>query len=92
MQTRNDGKHAILPAAGHLKECLDRVGMPVTLPRESDGKMHRDGKSAADMQPETAVDECAGVHGAPDLSILAANIAPAGFRVFYCRVEEKRRC
>ena len=37
MQTKDDGKHDILPVA----ERSDHARMPVTMPRDSDGKMRR---------------------------------------------------
>ena len=64
MQTKDDGKHDILPVA----RSRDHAGMPVTLPRESDGKMRRDGSDAAHGQPQHPVAERGGVHGAPELS------------------------
>ena len=61
MQTKDDGKHAILPVA----RSRDHAGMPVTLPRESDGKMRRDGSEvarallpAAKTAPSMSTEEC----------------------------------
>jgi hypothetical protein len=68
VQTKDDGKHDILPVA----RSRDHAGMPVTLPRESDGKMRRDGSGAAwFLQPDGEkhpVDERGRVHGAPEFS------------------------
>src|ERR1700722_3295551 len=65
MQTMEDGKHDILPAAGPRS---DRAGSPVMLPRESDCKVRRDGSSAAPVQPKQAVDERGRLQGASELS------------------------
>ncbi|MDK1494271.1 hypothetical protein QN219_30385 [Sinorhizobium sp. 7-81] len=92
MQTRNDGTHVILPAAAPIERRPDRVGLPVMLPRESDGKMHRDGKSAAVPRPETAIAECGGLHGAPELETRWEQRIVAKTSVFYSIDKEKRRC
>lgn len=55
MQTKDDGTHVILPVAGRRMASLDHAGMPVMMPRESDGEMRRDGSSAADVQPKHPV-------------------------------------
>jgi hypothetical protein len=57
VQTRNDGKHDILPAAAFA----DRAGLPVMMLRRSDGKVRRDGSSAALVQPQppsTSAEDC----------------------------------
>ena len=64
MQTKDDGTHGILPVAGQP----DHAGVPVMLPRESDGEMRRDGSNAAFVQPNHPVAERGRVHGAPELS------------------------
>lgn len=57
-----------LPMAVHP----DHAGMPVTLPRESDGNMRRGGSDVVWLlQPsdeKSAVDERGRVHSAPELS------------------------
>lgn len=71
----------------------DRARMPVTLPCESDGQMHRDGRSAAvRMQPETAVAECGRVHGAPELDVYARMRVSEKISVDYRRGKDERRC
>jgi hypothetical protein len=64
VQTKDDGKHAILPAADRS----DRARVPVMMPRESNGKMRRGGSNAARMQPHHPADERGRVHGVPELS------------------------
>ena len=70
-----------LPVAGQP----DHAGMPVTLPRESDGNMRRDGSKVARLlQPSDenqAVDERGRVHGAPELSFVKELLAAEKFRV-----------
>ena len=91
MQTRKDGKHDILPAATRIERSLDRVGVPVMLPRMSDGKMHRDGQSAAvRWQPDNAVAECGRVHRAPELSLVKGPRVVANYRVSCRRKKEER--
>ncbi len=69
MQTKDDGTRAILLVAAFA----DHAGMPVKLPRESDGDMRRDGSEAAEPLrsgcTKHAVDERGRVHGAPDLRV-----------------------
>ena len=67
MQTINDGTHDILPAAVPIDRRPDRARVPVTMLRQSDGKLRRDGSSAAKVQPEHPVDERGGVQGASEL-------------------------
>ena len=90
MQTKDDGKHAILPVA----RSRDHAGMPVTLPRESDGKMRRDGSGAVwFLQPgdqKHPVNERGRVHGRPGLSTIATLPLAAKNRV-ECRNEEEKR-
>jgi hypothetical protein len=91
VQTKDDGKHAILPVA----RSRDHAGMPVTLPRESDGKMRRDGSGAASfLQPDGEkhpVDERGRVHGAPGLSPIATLPLAAKNRVECRNITEKIR-
>jgi hypothetical protein len=92
VQTKDDGKHAILPVA----RSRDHAGMPVTLPRESDGKMRRDGSEVAQaLQPggeNCPVDERGRVHGAPGLSPIAELPLAAKNRVECRNTTEKIRC
>jgi hypothetical protein len=70
--------------------------MPVTLPRESDGNMRRDGSDVVWLlQPsdeKSAVDERGRVHGAPELSPVKELLAAEKFRVDYRARSERRRC
>lgn len=91
MQTINDGKHDILPAAVPANGRPDRARVPGTMPRPSDGKMRRDGSSAATVQPEHPVDERGGVHGAPELEARQRQRAIANCIVYIHRHKEKRR-
>jgi hypothetical protein len=58
MQTMESGKHDILPVAGAN---LDHARVPVTMPRESDADMCRDGSTTAQTvqtQPSMSPKEC----------------------------------
>ena len=72
-----------LPVAGQP----DHAGVPVTLPREFDGNMRRDGSDVVWLlQPidtKQAVDERGRVHGAPELSPVKERLAAEAFRVDY---------
>jgi len=92
VQIRNDGKHVILPAAAPIERRPDRVRMPVMMPRESDGKMRRDGSNAATVQPKYPVAERVGVHVAPDLSTSQKQRAVEMRKAYHRRQKEKRRC
>jgi hypothetical protein len=75
MQTRNDGTHVIWPAAAPIARRPDRAGLPVTLLRQPDGKVCRDGSSADNKQRSYPVDEpeeCT----AYLISTTAQNLAP----------------
>ena len=67
MQINDDGTHAILLVAMHLTCTLDHVRLPVMWLRRSDGKLRRDGSSAASRQPDSPVAERGRLHGAPGL-------------------------
>ncbi|NPU13058.1 hypothetical protein HL666_20000 [Bradyrhizobium sp. 83002] len=69
MQIRDDGTHAILPATNRSPERCDRVKLPVTWLRQTDGKLRRDGYAAAIVQRRHAVAERGKLHGA--LGLLA---------------------
>jgi hypothetical protein len=88
VQTKDDGKHAILPVA----ERSDHARMPVTMPRDSDGKMRRGGSNAARLQPHHPVDERGRLHGAPELEPFAEQRIAAKIRVEFTNAKEKRRC
>lgn len=81
-----------LPVAVHP----DHAGMPVTLPRESDRNMRRDGSDVVrPLQPNDkvqAVDERGRVHGAPELSLVKDLLAAEKFGVDYRTRSERRRC
>ena len=92
MQTRNDGTHVILPAAAPIGRRPDRARLPVTMLRQSDGKVRRDGSSAADVQPEHPVAERGGVQGASELEVRERRRAVAN-SIVYSRVrKDERRC
>lgn len=62
MQTKESGKHDILPVAG---ASLDHARVPVTMPRESDADMCRDGSTTAQTvqnQPSMSPEECTAHH------------------------------
>lgn len=90
--TLAEGAGHTLPVAGHP----DHAGMPVTLPRESDGNMRRDGSDVVWLLQPTdtkqAVDERGRVRGAPELSPVKERLAAEVFRVDYRAKSERRRC
>ena len=81
-----------LPVAVHP----DHAGMPLTLPRESDGEMRRDGSEVVWLlQPSDekhAVDERGRVHGAPELSPVNELLSAEKIRVECRDISERRRC
>ena len=85
MQTKDDGKHAILPVAGAI---LDHARMPVMLPRQSDGDMRRDGSTTA-QTAQPAVDERGRLHGASGLAA-RRRIGPAASRAAR-RIAQQRK-
>jgi hypothetical protein len=91
MQTRNDGTHDILPAAVPITRWPDRARMPVTMLRQSDGKLRHDGSGAANVQPKHPVDERGGVHGAPELERTQRQRVEENSAVCYRSHKEKRR-
>jgi len=81
-----------LPVAGRP----DHAGLPVTLPRESDGKVRRAGSEVAwALQPDDEkhpVDERGRVHGAPGFSQVA-ELPLMAKNTVECRIiMERRRC
>ena len=91
MQTRNDGTHVILPAAAPIDRRPDRARLPVTMLRQSDGKVRHDGSRAANKQRCYAVAERGRLHGASDLD---ARVRDRGLEhriVYYRSLEEERR-
>ncbi|MGQ0446068.1 MAG: hypothetical protein ACT4O2_13325, partial [Beijerinckiaceae bacterium] len=80
MQTKDGGKHDILPVA----ERSDHAGLPVMMPRDSDGKLRRGGSETVQpVRPDSMkhpVDEHGRLHGAPELDPTAEQ-----------RIVEKRR-
>jgi hypothetical protein len=60
-------------------------------PRESDGKMRRDGSDAAHGQPQHPVAERGGVHGAPELSPRMVERIADKISVVCSSRKEKRR-
>lgn len=91
MQTRNDGTHVIWPAAAPIARRPDRAGLPVTLLRQPDGKVCRDGSSADNKQRSYPVDEPGRVHGVPDLDDCAEPRALACDIKRFTAMKEKRR-
>ena len=69
----------------------DHARVPVMLPRKSDSDMRRDGRNAAHMQHQPAVDERGRLRGVPDLFCFAILRALASNRVRLHAMEEKRR-
>jgi hypothetical protein len=69
----------------------DRARMPVTMPRQSDGKLRRDGSNAAITQPKHPVDERGRVHGASDLNASRSEYAIENSFVYHRKRKEKRR-
>jgi len=91
MQTINDGTHDILPAATPIERRPDRARVPVTMLRQSDGKVRRDGSGAADMQPENPVAERGRVQGALELKHRRKQRVAENNAVYYRSQKEKRR-
>lgn len=91
MQTRNDGTHVILPAAAPIARRPDRAGLPVTMLRQSDGKVRHDGSSAANKQRNYPVAERGRLHGASELDTRIRNRGIENRVVYYRRLEEERR-
>lgn len=69
----------------------DHAELPVTLPRQSDSDMRRDGRHAAREQHQPAVDERGRVRGVPDLFCFALLRTLASNRARLHAMEEKRR-
>lgn len=91
MQTINDRTHDILPAAALTQRRSDRARVPVTMLRQSDGKLRRDGSSAAKVQPEHPVAERGGVQGASELQAREQKRVVEQNAVYYRSQKEKRR-
>ena len=90
LQTKDDRTHVILPVAAQLA-VSDHARLPVMMPRQSDGKMRRDGSSAARPQPIQPVAERGGLHGAPDFSSPVARALAATTTTALTSQEERRR-
>ena len=69
----------------------DHAGLPVMMPRQSDGEMRRDGSSAADVQPKYPVAERGRVHGVPGFSSGEALRVAAKREVVLSSEKDKRR-
>jgi hypothetical protein len=65
--------------------------MPVTMLRQSDGKLRHDGSGAANVQPKHPVDERGGVHGAPELERTERQRVEENSPVCHRSHKEKRR-
>lgn len=92
MQTRNDGTHVILPAAAPIERRPDRARLPVTLLRQTDGRLRHDGSSAAAVQPKHPVAERGRLHGASELDLGIPDRDAENRFVYYRTMEEERRC
>ncbi|MFG1289824.1 MULTISPECIES: hypothetical protein, partial [Xanthobacter] len=92
MQTRNYGTHVILPAAAPIGRRPDRARLPVTMLRQSDGKVRRDGSSTADVQLKHPVAERGGVQGASELEARERKRAVANSVVYSHIRKSERRC
>src|SRR4030081_1223257 len=92
VQTKDDGKHAILP----VPERPEHARVPVMMPRESDGKLRRDGsETAKPLRPDStkhSVDERGRLHSAPELDPFAEQRIVEKRRVVFSNAKEKRRC
>ena len=73
MQTKDGGKHDILPVAGSP----DHAGLPAYLPHKSDADIHRDGPGRCAHAP---VDERGRLHGASEPQTALAIPAVPGDR------------
>lgn len=91
MQTRNDGTYVILPAAAPIVRRPDRAGLPVTMLRQSDGKVRHDGSSAANKQRNYPVAERGRLHGASELDARMRNRGMEHRIVYYRSLEEERQ-
>ena len=91
MQTKDGGKHDILPVAERVMARSDHARMPVMMPRESDGKMRRGGSNSARLQPYNPVDERGRLHGALELDPKAEQRIVEKRRVEFSNAKEKRR-
>jgi hypothetical protein len=90
VQINDDGTHAILLVAMHVKCTLDHVRLPVMWLRRSDGKMRRDGSRAASLQPNSPVAERGRLHGASGLAVVEQRRVRARIRG-PCRKRERKR-
>ncbi len=91
MQTINDGTHDILSAAAPDINRPDRARVPVTMLRQSDGKMRCDGSGAAEMQPEHPVAKRGRVQGASELEDWRKQRDTCKKSVYLRNLKEKRR-
>ena len=92
MQTNNDGTHVISPAAAPIGRRPDRARLPVTLLRQTDGKLRHDGSSAAFVQPKHPVAERGRLHGASELDLGILDRDAENRFVYYRTLEKERRC
>lgn len=79
-----------LPAAS-IGRRPDRARLPVTLLRQCDGKVRRDGSSAATLQPKRPVAERGGLLVASELDAKTWDRILENRFVYYRDIEEKRR-
>jgi hypothetical protein len=90
VQYKDDGTHAILPVAAHVKCETDHVGLPVMWLRHSHGKLRRDGFPAALVQYVYPVDERGRLHGALGLIVVEEPRVLARIRGT-CRRRERKQ-
>ena len=91
MQTKDDGTHVILPVAEARAVSSDHARLPVMMLRHADGKVRRDGSSAARPQPSHPVAERGGLHGAPEPSAVVKRRMAVKERRTLRAIEERRR-
>ncbi|RUW24043.1 hypothetical protein EN858_20100 [Mesorhizobium sp. M4B.F.Ca.ET.215.01.1.1] len=87
-----DGAGHTLPAAAPIDRRPDRARLPVTMHRQSDGKVRHDGSSAAFVQPINPVAERGRLHGASELDARTRHRSTENKFVYYRTEGEERRC
>ena len=89
MQTRNGGTYVILPAAAPIDRRPDRARLPVTMLRQSDGKVRPDGSIAATVQPNHTFAERGRLHGPSELDVQKRNRSKENRFVYYRALEKE---
>ncbi|RWM02314.1 MAG: hypothetical protein E5X80_29250 [Mesorhizobium sp.] len=85
------GTQVVLPAAAPIARRPDLAQLPVTLLRQSDGKLRHDGSGAAFVQPINPVAERGRLYGASELDIRTPDRSAENRFVYYRTLEEERR-